>query len=199
MLLPRSVRQDMLMKEWQVPRSHIASAVRTNIKIKNKRRQTVNNMSEQNEKIEKIVQSAGRKLKRTLLFKKKPSKEIQELQKQADKAAAIIAQMNAEEEVAYMNSIAGQESYEEEKTEEPVPGDQENGFILKGVTRRISEVSFSEADRACGEGDAYASDCTSLSDDDGANPALEEIEEKENEFKGPQILQLSPVIITEED
>jgi hypothetical protein len=206
MLLPRSVRQEMLLKEWEVPRSQIASAVRTNIKVKNQRRQTVNNMSQKNEKIEKIVQSAGRKLKRTVLFKKKPSKEIQELQRQADKAAAVIAQINAEEEAAHQENSREPMSYEqeneEEKTEEKSGDENDKEFILRGVGRRISEVSFSEADRASGEGtdgEAYLSDCTSLTDDELEDFIPEKIdEEKPKVFEGPH-LQTSPIIITEQE
>lgn len=84
MILPRDVRQSMLRKEWDVTQSQIASAVRTNIKIKNQRRTTVNNLSKSS-RVEEAFENATRKVMKGLLLKN-TSKELDKLQKEAKEA-----------------------------------------------------------------------------------------------------------------
>jgi len=64
-----------------VSQSEIASAVRNNVKIKNQRRATVNNLDKAT-KMEEAMEKATRKLKRGLLFQKSVSKQVEELEEQ---------------------------------------------------------------------------------------------------------------------
>lgn len=84
MILPRDVRQGMLRKEWGVTQSQIASAVRANIKIKNQRRTTVNNLSKST-RVEEAFENATRKVMKGLLLKN-TNKELDKLEKQAREA-----------------------------------------------------------------------------------------------------------------
>uniref|UniRef100_A0A7S3L534 Uncharacterized protein n=1 Tax=Amphora coffeiformis TaxID=265554 RepID=A0A7S3L534_9STRA len=81
MILPRDVRQSMLRKEWEVTQSQIAAAVRANIKIKNQRRTTVNNLSKST-RVEEAFENATRKVMKGLLLKN-TTKELDKLEKQA--------------------------------------------------------------------------------------------------------------------
>jgi hypothetical protein len=91
MLIPRERRHHILMKEWEIPRREVAAAVRENVKTKNQRVRTISNLS--SERMENVLESAKRKLMRTLFFKKRPSTEYKEMMKQADKAAASVARV----------------------------------------------------------------------------------------------------------
>ena len=84
MILPRDVRQGMLRKEWGVSQSQIASAVRANIKVKNQRRTTVNNLSKSS-RVEEAFENATRKVMKGLLLKN-TNKELDKLEKQAKQA-----------------------------------------------------------------------------------------------------------------
>ena len=84
MILPREVRQAMLRKEWDVSQSAIAAAVRANIKIKNQRRTTVNNLSKSS-RVEEALENASRKVMKGLLLKN-TTKELDKLEKQAREA-----------------------------------------------------------------------------------------------------------------
>ncbi|KAL7579500.1 hypothetical protein ACA910_007877 [Epithemia clementina (nom. ined.)] len=84
MILPRDLRQRMLRKEWDVTQSQIAAQVRTNIKIKNQRRTTVNNLDKSN-KVEEAVESA-RKFLSAKVFRKGTEKELRALQEQMELA-----------------------------------------------------------------------------------------------------------------
>lgn len=81
MILPREVRQSMLRKEWDVTQTQIAAAVRANIKAKNQRRATINNLGKAT-KMEEMFESAGRKVKRGIFFKKSVSQQVQDLEEQ---------------------------------------------------------------------------------------------------------------------
>ena len=88
MILPRSVRQEMLRKEWNVTQSQIANAVRNNIKVKNQRRATVNNLGKAS-KFEEMLESTQRGLKRGLFFQKSTSQQAEELKKRAEDMARL--------------------------------------------------------------------------------------------------------------
>jgi len=91
----------MLRKEWDVTQRQIADAVRTNIKVKNQRRATVNNLDKA-DKVEEAMENAGRKLMRGLLMKKSTSQQVAELERQWQEAerqrknAALQQQMAGE-------------------------------------------------------------------------------------------------------
>ena len=78
MVLPRKVRFDMLKRDWDVKQKDIAEAVRRNVKTKNQRKATVNNLNKATT-IEMAMESAGRKLKRFIMFQKPVSQQIKDL------------------------------------------------------------------------------------------------------------------------
>jgi hypothetical protein len=99
MVLPRMVRQSMLKKEWDVSQGQIAAAVRSNIKIKNQRRSTVNNLGKAT-KMEEMMENAGKKVFRGIMFKKGTSKELQDLEKQYEDAEKRRSQARLELQMA---------------------------------------------------------------------------------------------------
>ena len=88
MVLPRKVRQDMLKREWDVTQREIAESVRRNVKAKNQRKATVNNLDKAT-KMEEMMESAGRKVKRILTFQKPISKQVKDLEAKANEANRI--------------------------------------------------------------------------------------------------------------
>ena len=88
MVVPRTVRERMLRKEWDIPQRMIADAVRHNIKIKNQRRATVNNLDKA-DKVEEIMEAAGKKLMRGLLLKKSTAQQVAELERQCEQAKHV--------------------------------------------------------------------------------------------------------------
>jgi len=104
MVLPRDVRQQMLRKEWDVTQAQIASAVRSNIKAKNQRRATVNNLGKAT-RMEEMMESAGKKMMRGLLLKRSTTKEVEKLQEQVKEAEIARKQHSLEEQMAdeYLN------------------------------------------------------------------------------------------------
>jgi hypothetical protein len=80
MVLSREARDEMLRKEWDISRAEIAAAIRDTIRIKNQRRQTVQNLNK--DKVEEMMENASKKIFRSLLFKSSTSQELQLLQKQ---------------------------------------------------------------------------------------------------------------------
>jgi hypothetical protein len=80
MVLPRDIRQSMLRKEWGVTQSQIAAAVRANIKVKNQRRTTVNNLSK-GSKVEEALEKASRKVMKGFLMRNS-TREFEKLEKQ---------------------------------------------------------------------------------------------------------------------
>mmetsp|Transcript_21735 Transcript_21735/g.51003 ORF Transcript_21735/g.51003 Transcript_21735/m.51003 type:complete len:263 (+) Transcript_21735:311-1099(+) len=83
MILPRDLRQRMLRKEWDVTQSQIASAVRANIKAKNQRRTTVQNLGKST-KMEEAMENASKGV--SGLFGRSTDKKVKKLEEQARKA-----------------------------------------------------------------------------------------------------------------
>jgi hypothetical protein len=88
MVLPRSVRQCILKKEWDVPQRDIAQSVRRNIRVKNQRIATINNL-DKTTRLEEILESAGRKIKRALRFQKPVSEQVKDLESKVNEANRI--------------------------------------------------------------------------------------------------------------
>ena len=84
MVLSREKRQEILINEWKLSQKCLADAIRNNIRAKNQRRRTVNNLS--NLLIWRVLgewsESARRKLLRAVRFQKRPSHVAEELEKQ---------------------------------------------------------------------------------------------------------------------
>jgi hypothetical protein len=86
MVLPRHIRQSMLRQDWNVSQSQIAAAVRQNIKVKNQRRATVNNIGKAT-KLEEVMENAGKRVFRSLRMQKSTTKQAEALSAQAELAA----------------------------------------------------------------------------------------------------------------
>lgn len=78
MILPRSLRMQMLRKEWGVSQSQIAQAVRQGIRTKSQRRTTLGNLGK-TEKVEEMIEGATKQLLKSLFLRKSSSKQAQEL------------------------------------------------------------------------------------------------------------------------
>lgn len=83
MVLPRNMREDLLRYEWNASRQEITESIRQNVKIKNQRRTTVNNLGKAS-KFEEAMESASRKLKRFVKGQKSVHKQVQALQEQVE-------------------------------------------------------------------------------------------------------------------
>lgn len=79
MILPRLAREDMLRLEWNASRKEIIESVRRNVRVKNQRRTTINNLDKAT-KLEVAMESASRKLKRFLTGQKAVHKQVQEME-----------------------------------------------------------------------------------------------------------------------
>ena len=80
MILSREIRDSMLRKEWDISRADIAAAIRDTIKIKNQRRQTVQNLNK--DKVEELFEGASKKIFRSLMFKSSTTSELDMLNQQ---------------------------------------------------------------------------------------------------------------------
>jgi len=95
MVLPRKVRQDMLKKEWGVTQRQIADSVRNNVKVKNQRIATVNNLGKAT-KVEEAMESASRKLRRLITFQKPVSIQVKDLEAKVNEANRRRSQLKLE-------------------------------------------------------------------------------------------------------
>ncbi len=95
MVLPRKIRQNMLRREWDVSQRQIAESVRRNVKIKNQRKATVNNLGKAT-KAEEILESTGRKLKRLITLQPPISVQVKKLEAQVNEAQRRRSQLALE-------------------------------------------------------------------------------------------------------
>lgn len=94
LVLSRDARQHILKEEWHITQSQIAASVRANVKIKMQRRATVNNLHKLG-RMEELLESAQRKIKRGLLFRKSTGTLVAEMDKQREKALKYQAARSA--------------------------------------------------------------------------------------------------------
>jgi hypothetical protein len=99
MVLPRFERERMLKKEWEITQPQIAAAVRNNIRIKSQRRSTVSNIGKAT-KMEEMMESAGKNVLRGMMFRKSTSKQLEDLEKQHEKAEKSRSQSRLELQMA---------------------------------------------------------------------------------------------------
>lgn len=99
MVLPRKVRHDILRKEWDVRQKDIAEAVRRNVKVKNQRKATVNNLNKA-PKMEEALESLSRKLKRIATFSKPVSAQVRQLDQQMEKVMRQRSKMRLDIQMA---------------------------------------------------------------------------------------------------
>ncbi|MGK3737997.1 MAG: hypothetical protein ACI90V_004844 [Bacillariaceae sp.] len=83
MVLPRDVRHEILRREWDASNKEIADSVRRNVKIKNQRKTTINNLDKAT-KLEEVIESASRKIRRFVTGKKSINKQVKDLEEQID-------------------------------------------------------------------------------------------------------------------
>jgi hypothetical protein len=77
LVLTRQDREELLL-EWGATFQQIIEAIRANIKIKNQRRRTVNNLGTY-DRWEEAMESASRRIKRTVMMQKPASKKAEEM------------------------------------------------------------------------------------------------------------------------
>lgn len=95
MVLPRKIRHNMLRREWEVTQREIAESVRRNVKVKNQRKATVNNLGKAT-KVEEILESTGRKIKRIVTFQPPISVQVKKLEAQLNEAQRRRSQLALE-------------------------------------------------------------------------------------------------------
>jgi len=83
MILPKFMREDLLRIECNASRREIIESVRRNVKVKNQRRTTINNLGKAT-KLEEAMESVSRKLKRFVKRQKSVHKQVRDLEEQID-------------------------------------------------------------------------------------------------------------------
>lgn len=137
MVLPRTVRQQMLRSEWNVSQSQIAAAVRNNIKVKNQRRATVNNLGKAT-KMEELLENCSKKVKRGLFLQKSVTREVEEMTRKLEEAerlrrTAIIVEENSEQKEVLTDEMdEASDSYQPQPVEEDEGDDDDVGDELDG-------------------------------------------------------------------
>lgn len=119
MVLPRDIRQSMLKKEWDVSQGQIAAAVRANIKVKNQRRSTVNNLGKAT-RMEEMMESAGKKVFGGLMFKKSTNRQVQELEQQVEDAQKLRSQAKLEMQMSGEYDDVDSEMNEDKSTQSTI-------------------------------------------------------------------------------
>ena len=127
MVLPRTVRFKMLRQEWGVSQSQIAAAVRNNVRIKNQRRATFNNLDRAT-KMEEMMESAGRKMLRGLGLKKSTSKQVEELEEQMESVHRARVQHQIERMNVCPEDMATDFDDEEDALDQPPSPQLEENF-----------------------------------------------------------------------
>ena len=98
MILSREEREALLLN-WGASFHDIIESVRSNLKIKNQRRQTVTNLGKI-ERIEEAFESATRKLKSALLLRRSTGNQVKRLQEQANLAQSALTSLKMAEDRA---------------------------------------------------------------------------------------------------
>ena len=98
MILRREQREGILL-DWDVSCHEIIDSIRSNVKIKNQRRQTVGNLGKV-ERLEEAFESAARKLKRTILLRPKTKSKAKQLAEKSLIAQQALASIKIAEQRA---------------------------------------------------------------------------------------------------
>ena len=102
MVLTREKREALLLA-WGVSFPDIVDSIRSNIRVKNQRRQTVTNLGKV-ERLEEAFESATRKLKRVVLLRRRTGNKVKELKEQSELAQHTLVTLRIAEERA-LNEI----------------------------------------------------------------------------------------------
>jgi hypothetical protein len=78
----------MLKRDWDVSQRQIAESVRNNIKTKNQRKSTVNNLGKAT-KMEEFMESVGRKLRRFLTMQRSVGRQVKDLESKMNESKRI--------------------------------------------------------------------------------------------------------------
>lgn len=89
----------MLRREWDVSQRQIAESVRRNVKVKNQRKATVNNLGKAT-KMEEIMESTNRKIRRFISFQKPVSLQVRDLEAKVNEANRLRSQRVLELQMA---------------------------------------------------------------------------------------------------
>ncbi len=109
----------MLRYEWNASRKDIAESIRRNVRIKNQRRTTINNLGKAT-KFEEAMESASRKLKRFVKGQKSVRRQVRAMEEKIDatnrkRSKLIYLEQNMSQEVEDMSQEV------EESAPSPVP------------------------------------------------------------------------------
>jgi len=104
LILSREEREALLLN-WGASFHDIVESVRSNLKIKNQRRQTVTNLGKI-ERIEEAFESATRKLKSALMLRRSTGNKLKRLQEQANLAQSALTSLKIAEDRA-LSEIRG--------------------------------------------------------------------------------------------
>lgn len=126
MAMPRSFREEMLRKEWGVRQADIAQAVRENLKIKNSRRRTVNNLDTPMTKVEEKMEGFKKGFKKSLGLRKSFRTQYDKWQSQAQEAAVLAERLDAEAMIAEENAAASYIAEEEASASAEIARENQN-------------------------------------------------------------------------
>lgn len=159
MAMPRSVREEILRREWGAKQSDMAQAVRENLRIKNSRRRTVNNLDTPMTKVEEKMEGVKKTLKKSLGLRKSFRKQYDQWQNQAQEAAALAERLDAEAMIAEENAAAAYVAEEEARASSQIASENNlTGLSLSsdatGSPRRVHHVVIKEEE----EGEEEAAD-----------------------------------------
>ena len=137
MVLPRTVRFKMLRQEWGISQSQIAAAVRANVKIKNQRRATFNNLDKAT-KMEEMMENAGKKVLRGLGLKKSTSQQVQELQEQMEAVQRARKNHQMERMNVCPEDLATDFDDEEDALDQPSPQSEKENQDFEALQDRLT-------------------------------------------------------------
>jgi hypothetical protein len=115
--LTREEREKLLLA-WGVSFHDIVDSIRSNIRVRNQRRQTVNNLGKVG-RLEEAFESGARKLKRAVLLRRRTGNKVKELREQSELAQQMLATLRITEERA-SNEIHHDSGRIEQEPEEDV-------------------------------------------------------------------------------
>ena len=159
MAMPRSVREEILRREWGAKQSDMAQAVRENLQIKNSRRRTVNNLDTPMTKVEEKMEGVKKSLKKSLGLRKSFRKQYDQWQNQAQEAAALAERLDAEAMIAEENAAAAYIAEEEARASAQIARENSATRLplasdANGSPRRVHHVVIKEEE----EGEEEAAD-----------------------------------------
>ena len=125
----------MLRYEWNASRNDITESIRRNVRIKNQRRTTINNLGKAT-KFEEAMESASRKLKRFVRGQKSVHKQVRAMEEKID------ATNRKRSKLIYLEENMSQEVEESAPSQVPSPVPSEKpSLVLSGGGDGCSQSS----------------------------------------------------------